>query len=203
MRSISSVRVTASIGTLTSSFTIARSRSCSCRTLTSLACVNNRWQKVSVNAALHLPRHQRRETQKSFLVHVSLLGDFYLGGIRQQHPHRNFQTPPCWIDDRDRAIFPFRSPQNPKGTTVKRVKAVEDLDVRGFCAQGTVGAGASIRISISSFPRAASRSITPAGSTRGTTTSCPSRFCARSFAASSSQLSARPSRMASFASPKS
>jgi len=49
------VRVTALIGTATSSFTIARSRSCSCRTLTSLACVNNRWQKVSVNAVLNLP----------------------------------------------------------------------------------------------------------------------------------------------------
>jgi|GEM_PF-5123587 len=202
MRSISSVRVTASIGTLTSSFTIARSRSCSCRTLTSLACVNNRWQKVSVNAALHLPRHQRRETQKSFLVHVSLLGDFYLGGIRQQHPHRNFQTPPCWIDDRDRAIFPFRSPQNPKGTTVKRVKAVEDLDVRGFCAQGTVGAGAFIPMSIVSWRPAASRPITPVGCILQRTTSCPRRSSARSFVASSWPPCGKRSETVSCTSPK-
>src|SRR6516165_120709 len=202
MRSISSVRVTASIGTATSSFTIARSRSCSCRTLTSLACVNNRWQKVSVNATLNLlwQRHQSRETQKSFLTQVRLLGDFYRGGIRQQHPHRNFQTPPCWIDDTDRAIFPLRSPQNLKGRTVKGVKAVEDLDARGFRAQGTVGVGASIRISISSFPLAASHPITPAGFAPETNTSSPRRCYAESFAANSSTLSSRLSKTACSAS---
>jgi hypothetical protein len=31
---------------------------------------------------------------------------------------------------------------------MERVKQIEDLDVRGFCAQGIVGADDSIRISI-------------------------------------------------------
>jgi hypothetical protein len=63
MRSISSVRVTASIGTVTSSSTIARSRSCSCRTLTSLSSVNNRMQKVSVNGVLNLLGLDTNETR--------------------------------------------------------------------------------------------------------------------------------------------
>jgi hypothetical protein len=37
---------------------------------------------------------------------------------------------------------------------MERVELIEDLDVRGFCAQGTVGAGASIRIFTAPFRRA-------------------------------------------------
>ena len=48
MRSISSARAFASIGTPMFSFRIVRSRSSSCTTLTSLASVNSRLQKVIV-----------------------------------------------------------------------------------------------------------------------------------------------------------
>lgn len=50
---------------------------------------------------------------------------------------------------------------------------------------------------------AVSHSITPAGFAHRRTTSCPKRYYARSFAASSSRLSGRLSKMASCASPKS
>ena len=60
----------------------------------------------------------------------------------------------------------------------------------------------SIPISIVWCPPEVSRSITPAGCTRRTTTSCPKRYCVRSSVASSSQASGRPSRMVSCASRK-
>src|SRR6516162_3330036 len=63
----------------------------------------------------------------------------------------------------------------------------------------TVGASSSIflHMSIVSCPPVASRPITPAGFAHGTTTSCPRKCCAKSFAASSSTLSSRLFRMVS------
>ena len=111
--------------------------------MTSLASVNNCLQKVIVNTVLDVWQcdEQRRERQKSFLTQKRLLRDLHLGRIRQQHPQRNLQTPPCWIADRDRAVSLLRSADNPKSGTMERVELIEDLDVRGFRAQGTVHAG--------------------------------------------------------------
>ncbi len=50
-----------------------------------------------------------------------------LGTLRQQHPDRNFQSPPGWIYDTDRPISSLRSAKNPQGNTMKWVKGVEDL----------------------------------------------------------------------------
>jgi hypothetical protein len=118
-----------------------------------------------VNTVLHLPwhTHQGRETPKSLLIQVGLLGDFDLGGIRQQHPHRNLQTPSRRIDDGDRAISPLWSAHDLNGRTVKWVKTVEHLDVRSFCAQGTVGVGGFVPMFTPPFPRD-SRQITVARS---------------------------------------
>ena len=70
--------------------------------------------------------------------------DFCLGAIRPQHPDRNFQSLPRWISDSDRSISPLRSAEDLKGSAMERVKRVEDLDVRTFCAQGIVSVGATI-----------------------------------------------------------
>jgi len=73
------------------------------------------------------------------------LRDLYLSAIRQQHPDRNLQSLPRWIGDSDRSISPLRSAEDLKGSAVKWVERIEDLDVRAFCAQGIVGVGAIIR----------------------------------------------------------
>ena len=73
------------------------------------------------------------------------LRDLYLSALRQQHPDRNFQSPPRWIGDSDSSISPLRSAEDLKSSAVKWVERIEDLDVRAFRAQGIVGVGASTR----------------------------------------------------------
>ena len=174
MRSISSVRTVMSSGTATSSFRIPMSGSCSCSTMTSLTSVNNCLQKVIVNPVLDVWRcdEQRRERQKSFLTQKRLLRDLHLGRIRQQHPQRNLQTPPRWIADRDRAVSLLRSADNPKSGTMERVELIEDLDVRGFCTQGTVGAGGCILMCTAWSRQADSPPTASGGFTRSTPSSC-------------------------------
>ena len=70
------------------------------------------------------------------------------GALRQQHPDGNLQSPPGWTDDADRPISPLRSAKDPQGNTMKRVKGVEDLNICIIGAQGIVGVGATIRMSI-------------------------------------------------------
>jgi hypothetical protein len=149
MRLIRSARVAASIGTTSFSFRIIRSRSCSCTTTTSIASVNNRLQKVTVNLVFRVEwwEYQTREREKSFLTQVHLLRDLYFSAIRQEHPDRNFQSSPRRINDSNRSISPLRSAKDLKGSTMERVEWVENLDVRTFCAQGTVGVGAIIPMS--------------------------------------------------------
>ena len=65
-----------------------------------------------------------------------------LGTLRHQHPDGNLQSPPGWIHDTDRPISSLRSAKNPQGNTMKRVKAVEDLNICIIGAQGIVGVGA-------------------------------------------------------------
>ena len=142
--------------------------------MTSLTSVNNCLLKVIVNPVLDVWQcdKQRRERQKSFLTQKRLLRDLHLGRIRQQHPQRNLQTPPCWIADRDRAVSLLRSADNPKSGTMERVELIEDLDVRGFCAQGTVGAGGCILMCTAWSRQAASSQTTSGGFIRSTPSSC-------------------------------
>jgi hypothetical protein len=174
MRSTRSARVAASIGTTSPSFRIIRSRSCSCTTTTSLTSVNSRLQKVIAKLAFLVEwwNYQRGEGQKSLLTQMRLLGDLHFGAIRQQHPDRNFQSPPSWIGDRDRSISPLGSAEDQKGSAVKRMERIENLDVRTFRAQGIVGVGAIIPMSTVRYQREAWRPIIPIGFALAILSSC-------------------------------
>jgi hypothetical protein len=100
------------------------------------------------------------------LTQVRLLRDLDLGALRQQHPDRNLQSLPRWVHDTDRPIFALRSAKDLQGSTLKRMKGVEDLNM--IRAQGIVGVGATIRTPISLSPAAASHLWTPP-STQGKT----------------------------------
>jgi hypothetical protein len=78
---------------------------------------------------------------------VRSLRDLDLGALWQQHPDGNLQSPPSWVHDTDRPISPLRAAKDLQGSTTKRVKGVEDLNIRITRAQGIVGVGATIRTS--------------------------------------------------------
>ena len=82
------------------------------------------------------------------LTQVRLLRDLDLGALRQQHPDGNLQSPPGWVHDTDRPISPLRSAKDLQGSTMKRVKGVEDLNIVMIRAQGIVGVGATTRTCI-------------------------------------------------------
>jgi hypothetical protein len=77
----------------------------------------------------------------------AVVGDHEPGAFPQKHPDRDLQSPPAWIDDTDRPISPLRSAKDPQGSAMKRMKGVEDLNVRAVRAQGIVGVGVTIRTS--------------------------------------------------------
>ena len=79
---------------------------------------------------------------------MSLFADHCPGSFRRQHPYRNLEPPPGLVNDGDRAISTLWSAHDLKSRTIEWVKTVEDVDVRGFCTQGTVGVGVFIPISI-------------------------------------------------------
>jgi hypothetical protein len=76
---------------------------------------------------------------------VRSFSDRDIGACRQQHPDWNFQPLPTWVHDTDRTISSLRSAKDLQGNTMKRVKGVEDLNVRFVRAQGIVGVGVTIR----------------------------------------------------------
>ena len=82
------------------------------------------------------------------LTEVRSLRDRDLGTLRQQHPDGNLQSPPGWVHDTDRPISPLWSAKDLQGSTSKRVKGVEDLNIRITRAQGIVGVGATIHTCI-------------------------------------------------------
>lgn len=90
---------------------------------------------------------------------MNLFADHRPGGFRRHHPHRNLQPPPPLVNDADRTISPLRPAHDLKGRTTEWMKTVEDVDVRGFCTQGTVGVGVFIPIFTVSFLRAGSHPI--------------------------------------------
>src|SRR5580704_13904412 len=91
----------------------------------------------------------KRETE-GFLTQVRLLRDLDLGALWQQHPDGNLQSPPSWVHDTDRPISPLRAAKDLQGSTTKRVKGVEHLNIRITRAQGILGVGAIIPMSTAS-----------------------------------------------------
>ena len=53
------------------------------------------------------------------------------------------RPPPGWVHDTDRPIFALRSAKDLQGSTMQRMKGVEDPNM--IRAQGIVGVGAIIR----------------------------------------------------------
>jgi hypothetical protein len=78
---------------------------------------------------------------------MSLLADHYLGGFWREHPYRNLQPLPTPVNDRHRAVFPFRSAKDLNGSALERMKRIEDLDLTIFWTQGIVGVGVFIPMS--------------------------------------------------------
>src|SRR5258707_10826786 len=105
---------------------------------------------------------------------MNLFADHCPGGFRRQHPHRNLQPPPGLVNDGDRTISPLRPAHDLKGRTTEWVKTVEDVDVRGFCTQGTAGVGVFIHTSITLFRLAVLHPTVPDGSPPRDDSSCPS-----------------------------
>jgi hypothetical protein len=93
---------------------------------------------------------QRRETQKGFLAQMRLLDDLYISRIRRQHPYGNLQAPSGTIHDSDRAISSLGFADDLKAKAAEWMEWIEKSNVLGFCAQGIVGVGASIRMCICS-----------------------------------------------------
>src|ERR1700747_1302874 len=85
---------------------------------------------------------------------MSLLADHYLGGFWREHPSGNLQPLPTPVNDRHRAVFPFRSAKDLNGSTLERMKRIEDLDLTIFWTQGIVGVGVFIPTFTVSFPPA-------------------------------------------------
>src|SRR5258708_12811393 len=104
---------------------------------------------------------------------MNLFADHCPGGFRRQHPHRNLQPPPGLVNDGDRTISPLRPAHDLKGRTTEWVKTVEDVDVRGFCTQGTAGVVVLILTSTVSFPPQVSRPTARIGSILATHPSPP------------------------------
>ena len=103
---------------------------------------------------------------------MNLLADHCPGGFRRQHPYRNLQPPPTLVNDGDRTISPFWPAHDLKDRTTEWVKTIEDLDVRGFCTQGTVGVGVIILTFTASSPPEACRPMASDGSIPATLSSC-------------------------------
>ena len=123
---------------------------------------------------------------------MSLLADHYLGGFWREHPYGNLQPLPTPVNDRHRAVFPFRSAKDLNGSTLERMKRIEDLDLTIFWTQGIVGVGVIILMSIACWLPAVSLRTTPAGSPRADLSSFPSKCSAESSAASLSPGSTTP-----------
>src|SRR5215831_15761148 len=124
---------------------------------------------------------------------MSLLADHYLGGFRRKHPYGNLQPLATPVNNRHRAVFPFRSAKDLNGSTLERMKRIEDLDFTIFWTQGIVGVGVFIPMSTASFPPVGSPPITPAGFDPIHASSFPLLYCGACFLASSSPPWSLPS----------
>lgn len=91
---------------------------------------------------------QSSKTQKRFLTQMRSVGDLCFSALLQQHPSRNLQTPPGRVNDADRSIAPLRPADDLQSSTLKRVKGVEDLNIRIIGTRGILGVGALVLTSI-------------------------------------------------------
>ena len=98
---------------------------------------------------------QSSKREERFFIQMRLVGDLYFSALSRQHPGRNLQSLPGRVNDADRSIAPLGPADDLQGSTVKRVKGVEYLNLRIIGTQGILGVGASIRICIVWFPGAA------------------------------------------------
>src|SRR5215472_10950061 len=117
---------------------------------------------------------------------MSLLADHYLGGFGRKHPYGNLQPLSTPVNDRHRTVFPFRSAKDLNGSTLERMKRIEDPDLTIFWTQGIVGVGVFIPMSIAWFLPADSAAITHAGFDPIPASFFPLRCYGACFAASSS-----------------
>src|SRR6202023_4003432 len=88
---------------------------------------------------------------KCFFAQMRLFRDHGSGALRFQHPDRNLQSPPTWVQNANGPVTSLRSAKDPQSCTMKRVKGVEDLNIRVVRAQGIVGVGVTIRTFIFLF----------------------------------------------------
>src|SRR5215472_5944603 len=107
---------------------------------------------------------------------MSLLADHYLGGFRRKHPYGNLQPLPTPVNDRHRAVFPFRSAKDLNGSTMERMKRIEDLDLTIFWTQGIVGVGVLIPTCIVWSREEDSHPISAAGFPAEGSSFCPSKY---------------------------
>ena len=105
---------------------------------------------------------------------MRLFRDHGPGALRFQHPDRNLQSPPTWIQNANGPVTSLWSAKDLQGGTMERVKWVEDQNTRFIRAQGIVGVGVTILTCIASFPAAASRPTRHAGLPAQQASSCPS-----------------------------
>ena len=163
--------------------------------MTSLASASGRSRIVIVSTVFRvgLRTNQRSKRQKCFFAQMPLFRDHGSGALRFQHPDRNLQSPPTWVQNANGPVTSLRSAKDPQSCTMKRVKGVEDLNIRIVRAQGIVGVGVITRTFISLFRAAGSHLMVKAGSPAGRDFFCRSRCCRRCFAASSCTTSRRRS----------
>ena len=73
-------------------------------------------------------------------------GNRDLDAFPQKHPDWNFQSSPAGVHDADCPVPPLRFAKDLQGSPTKRVKGVEDLNIRIVRAQGIVGVGVITRM---------------------------------------------------------
>jgi hypothetical protein len=73
---------------------------------------------------------QSSKRQERFFTEERLIGDLYFRALSRQHPDRNLQTLAGRVNDADRPIAPLGPAYDLQGSTVERVKGVEDLNIR-------------------------------------------------------------------------
>ena len=131
---------------------------------------------------------------------MRLLRDPDPSALGQQHPDGNLQSPSGWVNDTDRPIPSLRSAKDLQGSTVKRVKGIEDLNLCIIRAQGIVGVGAITRTCTAWFRKAASPPMARGGFGRATTSSFQSSLWRKRFAENFAKLSKQRSRPANYGS---
>src|SRR5208282_6943019 len=101
---------------------------------------------------------------------MRLFRDHGPGALRFQHPDRNLQSPPTWVQNANGPVTSLWSAKDLQGGTMERVKWVEDPNTRFIRAQGIVGVGVCTRTFIA-WSVAAASPRTPAPGIRRAATS--------------------------------